>query len=272
MQRNKTIDSLFIEAATKYPHNIAITYTNGLVQEELTYSDLDNHANQISSRLQQIKTTNTIIAVYSRQIPNLIACLLGILKVPAAFAPVGLEWPPAMAKEFLESLDSSLKCIAVDVHICEEFQQIVQLLDKDQKGSFRRVNDELLLSNGFLIYCKVEDCLAASFDRSLAYVMQTSGTTGTPKTVRVPHRCIVPNITSLMSIFSVTPEDCVALISPYTFDPFVVQLFIALFSGARVAIIPDSAKLQPDTLCTLLFDKLKTSILQVRHCRARYAM
>lgn len=28
----------------------------------------------------------------------------------------------------------------------------------------------------------------------LAYVLHTSGTTGTPKIVRVPHACILPNI------------------------------------------------------------------------------
>jgi long-subunit acyl-CoA synthetase (AMP-forming) len=31
----------------------------------------------------------------------------------------------------------------------------------------------------------------------MAYTVQTSGTTGYPKIVRVPHRCIVPNIQSL---------------------------------------------------------------------------
>jgi acyl-coenzyme A synthetase/AMP-(fatty) acid ligase len=31
----------------------------------------------------------------------------------------------------------------------------------------------------------------------MAYTIQTSGTTGNPKIVRVPHRCIVPNIQSL---------------------------------------------------------------------------
>lgn len=31
----------------------------------------------------------------------------------------------------------------------------------------------------------------------MAYTIQTSGTTGLPKIVRVPHRCIVPNIQSL---------------------------------------------------------------------------
>lgn len=33
-----------------------------------------------------------------------------------------------------------------------------------------------------------------------AYVLHTSGTTGPPKTVRVPHECILPNILHLRSV------------------------------------------------------------------------
>lgn len=31
----------------------------------------------------------------------------------------------------------------------------------------------------------------------VAYILHTSGTTGLPKIVKVPHKCIVPNITHL---------------------------------------------------------------------------
>lgn len=33
--------------------------------------------------------------------------------------------------------------------------------------------------------------------RDLAYVLHTSGTTGLPKIVKVPHKCILPNILQL---------------------------------------------------------------------------
>ena len=40
--------------------------------------------------------------------------------------------------------------------------------------------------------------LICASDVDLAYVMSTSGSTGEPKLVKVPHECIVPNIVDLM--------------------------------------------------------------------------
>ena len=59
---------------------------------------------------------------------------------------------------------------------------------------------------------------------SLAYVMHTSGTTGRPKPVRVPHCCIVPNIVDLTQRFSICPDDCIFNAAPLTFDPSVVEV------------------------------------------------
>ena len=59
---------------------------------------------------------------------------------------------------------------------------------------------------------------------SLAYIMHTSGTTGRPKPVRVPHCCIVPNIVDLTRRFSMCPDDCVFNAAPLTFDPSVVEV------------------------------------------------
>ena len=59
---------------------------------------------------------------------------------------------------------------------------------------------------------------------SLAYVMHTSGTTGRPKPVRVPHCCIVPNVIDLTRRFFITPDDCVFNAAPLTFDPSIVEV------------------------------------------------
>lgn len=44
---------------------------------------------------------------------------------------------------------------------------------------------------------------AAVVSEGLAYCITTSGTTGQPKVVKVPHACIVPNITDIRSMFTI---------------------------------------------------------------------
>lgn len=58
-------------------------------------------------------------------------------------------------------------------------------------------------------------------------------------------------------------DDVVFLASPLTFDPSVVDLFLALSSGAQVLIIPSVIKKMPRQLARLLFDDHKTTVLQV---------
>uniref|UniRef100_A0A3B3S6E3 Aminoadipate-semialdehyde dehydrogenase n=1 Tax=Paramormyrops kingsleyae TaxID=1676925 RepID=A0A3B3S6E3_9TELE len=96
----------------------------------------------------------------------------------------------------------------------------------------------------------------------LAYVLHTSGTTGLPKAVKVPHQCIVPNITHLRSLFQITASDVIFMASPLTFDPSVVEIFLALSSGACLLIVPTLIKRIPSKLVNVLFTNHKTTVLQ----------
>uniref|UniRef100_A0A8B9GA43 Aminoadipate-semialdehyde dehydrogenase n=1 Tax=Amazona collaria TaxID=241587 RepID=A0A8B9GA43_9PSIT len=97
---------------------------------------------------------------------------------------------------------------------------------------------------------------------SLAYILHTSGTTGIPKIVRVPHKCIVPNIQHLKSIFEITQDDLLFLASPLTFDPSAVELFVALTSGASILIVPNTVKMIPVELSAALFHHHRVTVLQ----------
>ncbi|KAG8453774.1 hypothetical protein GDO86_000412 [Hymenochirus boettgeri] len=110
---------------------------------------------------------------------------------------------------------------------------------------------------------KVKENLNCQEKHCLAYILHTSGTTGAPKIVSVPHQCIVPNIVHLRRIFDITPSDLLFLASPLTFDPSVIELFLALSSGACLLIVPNPIKMMPDMLCNLLFHQHRVTVLQV---------
>ena len=60
-------------------------------------------------------------------------------------------------------------------------------------------------------------------------------------------------------------EDLVFLASPLTFDPSVVEMFLALSSGAELLIAPSVVNKAPNRLAKLLFKDHKTTVLQVHH-------
>ena len=60
-----------------------------------------------------------------------------------------------------------------------------------------------------------------------------------------------------------TADDVVFLASPLTFDPSVVEMFLALTSGAQLLIVPTVIKRMPSRLAQALFTRHRTTILQV---------
>ncbi|KAM7291043.1 hypothetical protein ISCGN_027618 [Ixodes scapularis] len=89
-------------------------------------------------------------------------------------------------------------------------------------------------------------------DPKMAYIMWTSGSTGDSKIVQVPHCCIVPNVLHLRKIFNITPKDVICGICPFTFDPIVIQIFLALTSGATLLIPSEVIKETPSEIVKLV--------------------
>lgn len=96
-------------------------------------------------------------------------------------------------------------------------------------------------------------------DADICYGIMTSGSTGKPKIVQVPWACILINIYELISLLSVNGSDNFYLSSPYTFDPFFVELFIPLITGCSLTIVSNKLKMFTESLLNIFF-KGKTCI------------
>lgn len=70
------------------------------------------------------------------------------------------------------------------------------------------------------------------------------------------------HLSRFRSSFQMSADDVVFLASPLTFDPSVVDIFLALSSGAQLLIIPSVIKKMPSRLARLLFKDHKTTVLQ----------
>ncbi|MFE0116823.1 amino acid adenylation domain-containing protein [[Kitasatospora] papulosa] len=83
---------------------------------------------------------------------------------------------------------------------------------------------------------------------SLAYVMPTSGTTGEPKLVGIPHRAVV-RLAYDSTTLPLGPQDATMLVANTSFDAATLEVWGALCNGGRI-VVPDPGELEdPVLLC-----------------------
>ncbi|XP_053178742.1 beta-alanine-activating enzyme [Scomber japonicus] len=274
-----TLQALAAAAASLYPHRTAVTYDDGSAvgsPVSLRYRDLSELTDELSLILREKCSPHSgVIGLYCSDDLFTPVWILGILQSPAAYVPLDPDAPGLLSARVINQC--CLKFCAVKTDLLQRFQaalaqhmtaevcvvlpkfklslvQVKPLLVSEHTQGTEQTSADL---------CAPAAVLKDAGQGDLAYVLHTSGTTGLPKIVRVPHKCILPNIHHLRSLFQVSPDDVVFLASPLTFDPSVVEIFLALSSGAQLLIIPPVIKKIPNRLAQLLFRHNKTTVLQV---------
>jgi amino acid adenylation domain-containing protein len=80
---------------------------------------------------------------------------------------------------------------------------------------------------------------------AIAYVMFTSGSTGSPKGVMVSHGNLRPLLDFFAERYDMRAEDRMSVVSPLTFDPSVFQLFLPWERGGCACCPSEKALLNP---------------------------
>ncbi|NXQ79037.1 ACSF4 enzyme, partial [Nyctibius grandis] len=294
-----TLQELVNQAASLFSDRKAVWFDecNGKPPTFYTYATVVKLAMELTAFLQKHcdQQGKCEIGLYCYPGINLPSWILGILQVPAAYSPVDPDAPPMLSTYFMKK--SSLQYILVENDKINKFQishvgwfyhnsstiEHIGLTLFQMSSSNADLNSQVddvkskhelfkAMGNSQPGYAICPDQTKAKTSEggymdfgqkySLAYVLHTSGTTGIPKIVRVPHKCIVPNIQHLKSIFEITQDDMLFLASPLTFDPSVVELFVALTSGASILVVPNTIKMMPVELSAALFHHHHVTVLQ----------
>ncbi|XP_052770528.1 beta-alanine-activating enzyme-like isoform X2 [Mya arenaria] len=247
-----TLDSLVEETIAKHPDRRAVRFDDGQTQKQLSYDQLGAFAQKVKQSLA--KYAGEFLGVCMKHDVNMHAVLLGILQGGGAFYNFNVEGF-GYAVQVLKEIGARA-CL---VH--KEFEQF----DKFQQQNFKIKKIKLRdpdLSQFYVIEFQGRGKVIHRHEADYAYCITTSGTTGKPKTVWVPHDCVVPNILHLREIFGLTPEDTFLCATSLTFDPVMIELFTSLSVGACLLVVPPKVKVKPDLFIDIICQRNKVTVMQ----------
>ncbi|MGG4266741.1 amino acid adenylation domain-containing protein [Peribacillus simplex] len=214
----------------------------------VSYKQLNEQANRMAHLLikQGVKAEEKI-GVTLNHSAELIISLLAIMKAGAAYVPISTELPWSRKLEIVES--ASISTIVTDSSHStdlQKFKGILLELDKMQESLTAKSEENVKTQvNG----------------NNLAYVLFTSGTTGTPKGIEIEHRGVVNLLSWLKEEYPLQVNDSMLFITPYSFDASLLEIFLPLSQGAKI-VIPHSDELKNVTAIGRLALEHRVALLQ----------
>ncbi|WP_375412931.1 amino acid adenylation domain-containing protein [uncultured Bradyrhizobium sp.] len=213
---------IFEERARQAPHRIAVA----LMDETVSYGELDRRANQLAHKLQQLDVgPETLVGLCVDRSIEMIVGLLAILKAGGAYVPIDPSYPAKRIRFLLDDSAVSVVVTVARVASCLADGTATILCIDDEASELSRQPDHA-------------PALKQENERSLAYVIYTSGSTGLPKGVLVEHHSVVRLFEQTHRWFGFDERDVWTMFHSIGFDFSVWEIWGALLYGGRLVIVP----------------------------------
>jgi amino acid adenylation domain-containing protein len=212
---------LFADQAARTPTALAA----GCGGEERTFGALDAAANRLAWALRRRGAgPEARVAVLLPSSLDLLTALLGVWKAGAAYVPLDPALPAERLAFLLGDCGADLT-VSLEA-LAARFPGLpgrFLLLDRE-RGALERESPAAPA--------------AGAVPENLAYVLYTSGSTGAPKGVLVPHRGLVNYLSWCIEAYGVAAGAGAPVHSSPSFDLTLTALFAPLLAGRRVELLP----------------------------------
>jgi len=223
--RDAAVQELFESWAELTPDAVAVRCEDG---GSLTYAELNRRANRLAASLRAaLQQPASYVGILLPRSEHAVTAMLGILKAGAAYVPLDPRDPQARRERLCDEL--GIRTVVTQTGLASEVgrDRVPVLIEGTITGG-----DEQNPTNE----------VSGS---SVAYVLFTSGSTGAPKGVAVPHRAIVRLVVGC-DFYPFSSSDRVLQGGPLTFDASTLEVWAPLLTGGRVVMISQETMLCPE--------------------------
>jgi amino acid adenylation domain-containing protein/FkbH-like protein len=225
--RDRCIHELFEAQAEATPEAIAVVWGH----QKMSYRELNSRANQLARSLKRFEVKPDVpVGLCVERSLEMVVGILGVLKAGGAYVPLDATYPKERLAFMLE--DTRTPVILTQQRLLGRLPRTsanVLCLDADWELIGREPR---------------ENTANLTHARHLAYIMYTSGSTGQPKGVAVPHRA-VNRLVLNTNFISLDASDRVAQVSNISFDAATFELWGALLNGAQLVGVTKDITLSP---------------------------
>ncbi|ACU73925.1 amino acid adenylation domain protein [Catenulispora acidiphila DSM 44928] len=224
-QPRRTPGEAIAAQAARTPDAVAVSGVDG----DLTYAQLMVRADEIAALLGERRG---LVAVSLRRSPDLVAALLAVWRLGAAYLPLDPEFPAERTALILA--DSGASVLLTERALAGRFGAHEIVVLEDAEAGARPVE---VRSAGL---------------EAPAYVLYTSGSTGRPKGVAVPHRALAAFLDAMTGLLGVQGGRSWLGLTSLSFDISALEIFLPLTGGGRLVLVPDGVARDGAALVALI--------------------
>ncbi|MEM7354993.1 MAG: amino acid adenylation domain-containing protein, partial [Acidobacteriota bacterium] len=209
------------------PDGVAITHGDSV----LTYSALGRRTTALARRLRQLGlTAESRVAICLEPGPEMVIGLLAVLTAGGTYVPLDPAYPEERLAFMLRDARNASppQILLTDRSSRERLSDLAEpgtrIVELDEASSASPESEE-------------PEAGATVRGGSAAYVIYTSGSTGRPKGVVIPHRAVVNFLTSMARRPGLGASDALLAVTTLAFDISVLEIFLPLTVGGRLALV-----------------------------------